>query len=171
MSLVITRHLLEQNFVEQRKQLCAISYKLLGNAAQAEEVMQEAFLRLLDVAIGKQVDCLQAYCCQVVRNLSLDNMRRLQVEGQYRVYTDDGELPQTDGGENPQRLLQQRQLLQAIDAAMETLPERTRRAFELYRIHGMTQRDIAKELSCSATLVNFMLRDVGQALAGCREHL
>lgn len=171
MSNVISFSLLEQVFATERKKLRSVAFKILGSQAQAEDILQEAFLKLLDVAIGKQVDCPQAYCCKVVRNLSLDNIRRQQVEGQYRVHLDDDELPQVDGGGNPQNILQQRLLLQAIDQAMSTLPERTRRAFELYRIHELTQREIAKELGCSATLVNFMLRDVGQALAVCRSHL
>lgn len=171
MSSVVTCNMLECVFINQRKQLRAIAYKILGNLAQAEETTQEAFLKLMEVAIGKQVDCLEAYCSQVVRNLALDNLRRQQVEGQYRIQTEDGELPQVASGINPEKILQQRRLLAAIDQALATLPERTRRVFEMYRIHGMTQRDIASELGCSATLVNFMLRDVGQALAVCRQHL
>ncbi len=35
----------------------------------------------------------------------------------------------------------------------------------------MTQRQIAAQLGCSATLVNFMIRDVVDALRGCRDLL
>lgn len=36
----------------------------------------------------------------------------------------------------------------------------------MYRLHGMPQKDIAKELEVSPTLVNFMIRD---ALVHCRK--
>jgi RNA polymerase sigma-70 factor (ECF subfamily) len=41
-------------------------------------------------------------------------------------------------------------------------------AFEMYRIRGMTQKDIAVTLGVSPTLVNFMIRD---AMTHCREAL
>lgn len=36
----------------------------------------------------------------------------------------------------------------------------------MYRLHGVPQKDIAKELGVSPTLVNFMIRD---ALVHCRK--
>lgn len=61
-----------------------------------------------------------------------------------------------------------RQTLEAISSALQTLPERTRYAFEMYRLHGRTQKEIAEELGVSPTLVNFMVRD---ALIHCRKTL
>ena len=53
-----------------------------------------------------------------------------------------------------------------IADALTELPQRTRYAFEMYRLHGVPQKDIAKELGVSPTLVNFMIRD---ALVHCRK--
>ena len=61
-----------------------------------------------------------------------------------------------------------RQDLRLVADALSTLPERTRRAFELHRLDGLTQRAIADELGVSITLVNFMIRD---ALTRCAEAL
>ncbi|MFC6978486.1 sigma factor-like helix-turn-helix DNA-binding protein [Microbulbifer taiwanensis] len=55
-----------------------------------------------------------------------------------------------------------------VARALGELPERTRRVFELYRMGGHTQREIAKMLGVSPTLVNFMIRD---ALNHCRSAL
>ena len=56
--------------------------------------------------------------------------------------------------------------LENIADALTELPTRTRYAFEMYRLHGVQQKDIAKELGVSPTLVNFMIRD---ALIHCRK--
>ena len=56
--------------------------------------------------------------------------------------------------------------LEHIETALNDLPSRTRYAFEMYRLHGVQQKDIAKELGVSPTLVNFMIRD---ALVHCRK--
>ena len=109
------------------------------------------------------------YCCQVVRNMALDHCRRQAVESSYRIYPDDGELPQVSGGSIPDHQLHGMQVIDAIDRILCGLPSRTRQVFELSRLGGLTQRDIAQEIGCSATLVNFMLRDATQAIACCRE--
>ena len=56
----------------------------------------------------------------------------------------------------------------ALARALAQLPERTRAAFELHRLGGKTQREVAADLGISTTLVNFMIRD---AMACCRDAL
>ncbi|MNE36684.1 extracytoplasmic-function sigma-70 factor [compost metagenome] len=58
------------------------------------------------------------------------------------------------------------QLLERVSGALADLPERTRYAFEMCRIHGMKQKDIAKALGVSPPLVHAMIRE---ALLHCRE--
>jgi RNA polymerase sigma-70 factor (ECF subfamily) len=87
------------------------------------------------------------------------------------VYTEDGELPEIIGSGDPDTHLHERQVLHAIVEALNSLPPRTRHAFELYRLGGLTQRQIAQELGCSATLVNFMLKDAMAVIASCRDLL
>jgi len=69
----------------------------------------------------------------------------------------------------PDAGIDERRLLERIDEILATLPERTRLVFEMYRLHGKTQREIAKVFDVSPTLVNFMIRDVMNALASCRD--
>jgi RNA polymerase sigma-70 factor (ECF subfamily) len=57
--------------------------------------------------------------------------------------------------------------LKQIDIALAKLPARTRYVFEQHRIHGVSQKQIAKELGVSNTLVNFMVRDA--LLHCCKE--
>jgi len=162
---------LEEVFVAHRAQLRRIAQRIVGTPEVADEVTQDAYLKLVEGACARNVDKPYCYCCQVVRNLALDHCRRQAVESTYRIYTADGELPQVAGGRVPERCLHERQVLDAIDRVLGTLPPRTRHAFELYRLSGLTQRDIAQQLGCSATLVNFMLRDAAQAIASCRDLL
>jgi DNA-directed RNA polymerase specialized sigma24 family protein len=56
--------------------------------------------------------------------------------------------------------------LNLVSSALSELPERTRYAFERHRVYGLAQKEVAKELGVSNTLVNFMIRD---ALAHCRK--
>lgn len=155
-------------FIEHRPQLRNIARRIVGTPELADDITQEAFLRLADGAEIRDIEKPFCYCCQVVRNLALDHCRRQSVEATYRVYTDDGELPQVSGGTLAEQGLDERRVLRAIDKVLSDLPARTRKVFEMYRLSGLTQREIGKELGCSATLVNFMLKDAAAAIAGCR---
>ena len=48
-------------------------------------------------------------------------------------------------------------MLDLIYKALEELPERTSKVFRLHRIEGQAQKDIARELGVSPTLINLMV--------------
>lgn len=158
-------------FIEQRTRLTHIARKIVGSAEIAEEITQEAYLKLMQGSCATVVDRPFCYCCQIVRNLALDHCRRQTLESTYRVHTEDGELPQVAGVGTPDQSLHEHCVFEAIEDALAALPLRTRHAFELHRVSGLTQREVARELGCSATLVNFMLKDAMAALAACRDLL
>lgn len=83
---------------------------------------------------------------------------------------EDGEhVPSQQG--TPEQLAIGRQNLRIVDKVLEGLPDRTRRAFEMHRLTGFTQRDIARRLGVSATWVHFMVREASDALNQCRHLL
>ena len=169
MSTQLQQTALADIFIEHRAQLRRIAQKIVGTPQIADEVIQDAYLKIVEMTGVRDILKPFCYCCQVVRNLALDHCRRQAVESTYRIYPDDGELPQVSGGSIPDHQLHGLQVLDAIDRILGGLPSRTRHVFELYRLGGLTQRDIAQQLGCSATLVNFMLRDANDAISGCRE--
>jgi RNA polymerase sigma factor (sigma-70 family) len=160
---------LDEIFIVNRAQLHRIAQRIVGKPEIADEVIQDAYLKVVEVSGTREILKPFCYCCQVVRNMALDHCRRQAVESAYRVYPDDGELPQVSGGSIPDQQLHGMQVMNAVDRILGGLPSRTRHVFELYRLGGLTQRDIALQLGCSATLVNFMLRDATDAIACCRE--
>lgn len=154
-------------FVAQRSQLKAVALKILGNVHRAEDVVQDAYLKLLEAPVATEVHQPVAYLFQLVRNLAIDRHRRAALETQVFTVEEDGlHVPHRSG--SPETQVIYRQQLRLVSDALASLPERTRRAFELYRLGGLTQREVAHELGISATLVNFMIRD---AMTCCRDAL
>jgi RNA polymerase sigma-70 factor (ECF subfamily) len=94
-------------FIAHRAQLRAIAYNVVKSPAVAEEIMHNC-LRLAEGSCARDVEKPYSYCCQVVRNLALDYCRRLSLEETYRVYTDDGELPDVPGPASPDQVLHER---------------------------------------------------------------
>ena len=107
------------------------------------------------------------YFCRTVRNLAIDRYRSQSMEARYACCEEEG-LSVGCVKQCPDNVLAHREALTKVAAALAELPERTRRAFELHRVDGHTQKEIASMLGVSSTLVNFMIRD---AHSHCRRAL
>lgn len=151
-------------FVTHRIQLCQAATRILGNRDRAEDVVQDAYLKIMEIRSTFDIRQPVAYVFRVVRNLAIDHYRRMSLEATVFAVEEEGQCI-VSLSELPETISINRQQLILIARALEELPERTRMVFELYRMGGHTQREIAKMLNVSPTLINFMIRD---ALDQCR---
>src|SRR5919201_1897578 len=70
----------EEQFDELRPSAFAIAYRMLGRVSEAEDVVQEGFLRLHRAqAGGEHIESQRAYLSTVVSRLSLDHLRSARV--------------------------------------------------------------------------------------------
>src|SRR5919112_6684960 len=70
----------EQDFEALRPSAFAIAYRMLGSVSEAEDVVQEGFLRLHRAhAGGDRIESPQAYLSTVVSRLALDQLRSARV--------------------------------------------------------------------------------------------
>ncbi|HBP5743375.1 TPA: RNA polymerase factor sigma-70 [Pseudomonas aeruginosa] len=138
-----------QAFVDNRTILVKIAARITGCRSRAEDVVKAQL----------------SYLFQIVRNLAIDHYRKQALEQKYSGPEEEG-LNVVIQGSSPETSHINYATLEHIADALTELPKRTRYAFEMYRLHGVPQKDIAKELGVSPTLVNFMIRD---ALVHCRK--
>lgn len=160
---------LEKVFIANRVQLRRLAQRIVGTPEIADEVTQDAYIKLVTGSFERDIEKPYCYCCQVVRNVARDHCRRQSAESMYRIHTRDGELPQVAGGCRPEQRLREQQAIKVLERNLATLPAKTRHAFEQYRLGGFTQRELAVEMGCSATLINFMIRDATLAISECRD--
>src|SRR6266540_1092728 len=70
----------EEEFDELRRSAFAIAYRMLGSVSEAEDVVQEGFLRLHRAREGgERIESPRAYLATVVSRLSLDHLRSARV--------------------------------------------------------------------------------------------
>ena len=155
-------------FITNRVQLLRAAYKILGDWERAEDIVQDAYIKITELSLNAQnVKQPLAYLFQIVRNLAIDQYRRTTFEKELFGMEEEGLLvPDLIGV--PEINVINRQKLEFIVRALSQLPERTRRVFELYRIKGYTHRMIADELNISASLANILIH---QATEHCKSVL
>jgi RNA polymerase sigma-70 factor (TIGR02957 family) len=70
----------EEQFDELRPSAFAIAYRMLGSVSEAEDIVQEGFLRLHRARTGgERIESARAYLSTVVSRLSLDQLRSARV--------------------------------------------------------------------------------------------
>jgi RNA polymerase sigma-70 factor (ECF subfamily) len=66
---------LDRAFVELRPAMFALAYRITGNRADAEEIVQDAFVRLHDAAPNDAIRSLKSYLATITARLSLNRLR------------------------------------------------------------------------------------------------
>lgn len=160
-------HGLESLYADHRRVLIDAAQGVLGCRARAEDVVHDAFLKLWESGDRHAIEDPLRYLFRMVRNLSIDRLRRQSLEGRYSADEELlDELPAPQSGPE-QRAIGQLEW-QRLQHALGELPERTRTVFTMSQLEGYSQREVANHLSASPTLVHFLLRD---ALSHCRSRL
>ena len=77
----------ERTYRELRPLLFSIAYRMLGSAAEAEDVVQEAFLRFRGASDEEDVRAPKAYLTTVATRLSIDRLRSARVRREHYVGT------------------------------------------------------------------------------------
>ena len=154
-------------FIAHRMQLWRVARKIVNTADLADDVVQDAYLKIVDGPCGRQGAAPIGFSCKVVRNMALDYCRRHRVEASYRTFDVDVELLDVPDVGTPDRMMCERQVITAIDQVLSGLAPKTRLVFELYRLEGLTQREIAARLGCALGLVNGLIAEAATAIKSC----
>jgi RNA polymerase sigma-70 factor (ECF subfamily) len=126
----------EEEFDELRRSAFAIAYRMLGSVSEAEDVVQEAFLRLhRSREGGERIESPRAYLSTVVSRLSLDHLRSASVRRETYV----GEwLPEpliASADDDPARKAEMADSLSlAFLVLLESLSPEQRAAFLLHEV-------------------------------------
>ncbi|MFC4159260.1 RNA polymerase factor sigma-70 [Chitinimonas lacunae] len=151
---------LRDAFIHHRRALVDAAARIVGCRWRAEELTQDAFIKLSELDMAQPIERPLHYLFRMVRNHAIDSARRAALESRYHEPGDEEEIARLTGPwPSPENRLIQRETLAMLERALNRLPERTRHAFALHRIDGETQKSVAAQLGVSPTLVNFMIRD------------
>ena len=117
---------------------------MLGNEAAAEDLVQDAFVKLLRTAdrYDPQRGSLDTWVLLVARSLALDTLRRRVLEARTMAAT--RPLDDADPQAGPDKVAETRDLVERARAAMAGLTDGQRAALELAYFGGKTSAEVAE---------------------------
>lgn len=133
----------------------------LGNAADAADLAQDTFLRLLGKGELPDLRTPRAFLRTVARGLVIDHWRREEVERAYREAL--AHLPEAVAPSPEERELIL-ELLERVARLLDRLKPRARMAFLLAQCEGLTQKEVAERMGISLRSVE---RYIADALYQC----
>lgn len=145
-------------YEEKRANLVRFFAARLNSRAEAEDLVQDLYLRLSTLDPVTSVDNPAALLHRIGSNLMLDRLR-----GQKRAGARDGEwreanttvLAGQEVADEPlaDDVVNARQRLRALVEAVDDLPEKTRHAFQLHKLEGLSHAETARRMGISVSTV------------------
>lgn len=156
-------------YMSKRDDLVRFFAARLRSMTAAEDLIQDLYVRVASLDPSERVENPSAYLYRLASNLMLDRLRSDRRSG-----VRDGAWLQGQtvdiGGEgvadepSAEQSVAARQRLAQVARAITDLPPKTRRAFELHKLQGLTQEETARMLGVSRKTVEKQISSALQRL-------
>ncbi len=156
----------EKIFKIYYKPLCHYAYSFLNDGAEAEEVVQNTFVKIWERRTTIQVQTsVKAYIYSMVRNSCLNVIKHEKVK---QEFAQDHQYVSEKARPVVEEKMISNDLESKIYEAMRALPEQCRLVFQLSRFEELKYQEIADQLEISVKTVE---NQMGKALKTMRLHL
>ena len=158
--------------LDRRFRLPLIAYfrRRVSSAAEAEDLTQDVFERVLKVLNHAPIANAEALVFRIAVNLLRDRARREITRGGEQSLTSENIVALADAltvDLSPERVVLGERTLADVLAALQELGERTQAIFYLYRLENLKIREIAAIYGISASAVE---KQVSKALLHLTRH-
>ena len=140
----MTEQAFHKDYLPLAETLYRVAFYMLESEAEAEDAVQEVFLKLWDTRA--QLDAVQspkAYSIRLLKNLCLNRIRKA------RQLWFQPELPDAETGRPQDDTLDARQRLDKVLEGIKSLPERQREILILRSFEGCSYAEIARKTGMS----------------------
>jgi RNA polymerase sigma-70 factor (ECF subfamily) len=132
--------------------LCSFANKFLNEPEEAKDVVQQVFIKLWECRIYIDPESsLNAYLYKITQNICINKLQQRKVQSKYAeiyklIYLNQHEITPID-------TLLSGELERNIVCALDKIPAKCKRVFELSRIEGLKYVEIANVLHISVKTV------------------
>jgi RNA polymerase sigma-70 factor (ECF subfamily) len=142
--------------------LYQVAYRLLRDPLEAEDALQEVFLKVHDHAHRFEPKAsVSAWLHRITANHCLNLIRARHPQ---ESLDQEDAVPLADPGATPLEALEEQDLSRRLEELLAALPENQRRALILKRFGGLSYQEIAEEMGLSPQAVDGLLKRARQFL-------
>lgn len=160
-------NLIAESYFLHRDRLQRHAYRMVRNWEDAEDIVQEAFVRLFSVGDIKGIRSIEAFLLTATHRLAIDYLRKRNRMPLNCTYNEEA-VKVADASPHAETHCALRQELLILFEKVEQLPRQRRRAFKLRKFDGLSYKEIADIMSVT---VGSVRKHLSAALDDCRTHL
>jgi RNA polymerase sigma-70 factor (ECF subfamily) len=140
--------------------------RMVHDVASAEELVQEAFLRVHRARDDYRPEArFSTWLYRIATNLALNELRRPRRRDPHRSQDEDGAPELAAAGAGADELVHARRLAAQVDRELGALPERQRAALWLTAVEGLSYAEVAGSLEISESAVKALVHRARSTLA------
>ncbi|MGC0331160.1 RNA polymerase sigma-70 factor (ECF subfamily) [Streptomyces sp. SAI-170] len=158
---------LARRFEEQRPRLRAVAHRMLGSLAEADDAVQEAWLRLNRVD-GQDIDNLGGWLTTVVGRVCLDMLRTRRSRAEEPLDPREPGAPEPDADPEQDALLAD-SVGAALLVVLETLTPGERLAFVLHDMFAVPHEEVAAVIGRSPAAARQLASRARRRVRGAAE--
>src|SRR5699024_2758058 len=120
------------------EKLYAVCYYYTSSREDAEDMVAEIFISLWKNRTKVEINHLSSYLVKAAKNKSLKYLQKKQRQRKYSKLFKESTASENAYIPSPQQLLEYKELSSALNAQIQSLPEKTKRIFLLNRNKELT---------------------------------
>lgn len=160
----MTERIFHRDYLSLAETLYRIAFYLLESEAEAEDAVQELYLKLWDTR--DRLDAVQspkAYSIQLLKNLCLNRLRKA------RRLAFPTSLPEPETAPPQDDALDARRRLDQVLAGIKSLPDRQREVLLLRTLEGLSYPEIARRTGMNPPTLRVLLARARKTLKNAYE--
>ena len=131
-----------------------VALRLLGNAEDAEDMVQEVYMKLWSKRDAlPDVQDVEAYCVTLTKNMCIDRLRMAEVEKE-----DVDEVPiMLTATDDVEAQVERHDAVEQVKQIIETLPEHQQQVITLRDMEDCSFEEIAEQMGLTAVNIRMLL--------------
>ncbi len=142
-------------FERHERRAYGIAYQMVGNAEEAADVVQEAFLR-----VHRSIDrfdfskAFTTWLYRIVVNLAIDGLRRERLRRDVEIGEFEESIP---AGSSPEAPLEADETVRLVRGVLDALPPKFKAVMVLRDLHGLSGKEISSVVGATHATVRWRL--------------
>jgi RNA polymerase sigma-70 factor (ECF subfamily) len=151
-------------FDEYKNSVFHVCCRFTGNKRDAEDLCQDVFIKIYQTLhTFRQESKLSTWIYRITVNHCLNHIRGKRKQKIFSapeniIHKMPGKSSSKSSGNQPDRLMEQKEMNRIISSAIDSLSERQKTVLILQKYEGLSCQEIATMMNCSLASVNSMLQ-------------